>query len=96
METLFVTGHEEGDKYDLIHHAWVIAALAHYGLYEKAGSDTHMAPQQADVPVDVDASLISAAKYLGHQALSRVPPPSTHTSHPPHTERGRVEVSGMS
>ena len=56
--------HPEKDMYDLVHHSWVICALAQYALYEKNGDDKHTAAKLGDVPVDVEQALLRSSKYL--------------------------------
>jgi len=42
-------GHDEAGKYDVVLHAWVIAALAEYAAYEKSGWDTVYSEKLDDV-----------------------------------------------
>ena len=61
-------------------HAWVVSALAQYALYEKAGTDTHVAPKADDVPVDVELALLRGAQYL----IKHIGPPvESSTDSPP-------------
>ena len=56
--------HPENARYDIVHHAWVVNALAEYALYEKGGGDVHVHPKLNDVPIDVDLALVRSTKYL--------------------------------